>query len=98
LFPVNLADLLLRHTGANHKRETIAFSKRHQIACYRTAIWVAWRNYLKSLSERRRDAPPAVRMGVIHLTALRLTQSVAPRGCLRKKILSVPQELEPLDR
>lgn len=66
LFPVNLADLLLRHTGANHKRATIAFSKRRQNACYRTAIWMVWRNYLKSVSERRRDAPPAVRMGVIH--------------------------------
>jgi len=27
LFPVNLLDLLIRHSGANHKRETIAFSK-----------------------------------------------------------------------
>jgi len=35
---VNLADLLLRHTGANHKRETIAFSKRRQGALYRVAI------------------------------------------------------------
>ena len=30
LFPVNLLDLLIRHCGANHKRETIAFSKRRQ--------------------------------------------------------------------
>jgi transposase-like protein len=65
LFPVNLADLLLRHTGANHKRETIAFSKRRQNACYRAAIWVVWRNYIKSVSERRRDAPPGVKVGVI---------------------------------
>src|SRR5262245_47769929 len=28
LFPINLADLLVRHSSANHKRETIAFSKR----------------------------------------------------------------------
>src|SRR5512132_874779 len=28
LFPVNLLDLLLRHNSANHKRETIAFTKR----------------------------------------------------------------------
>jgi transposase-like protein len=65
LFPVNLADLLLRHTGANHKRETIAFSKRRQGALYRAAIWLVWRNYLKSLSEQRRDAPPGVRIGAI---------------------------------
>ncbi len=65
LFPVNLADLLIRHTGANHKRETIAFSKRRQGALYRAAIWLVWRNYVKSSSERRRDDPPAVKLGVI---------------------------------
>ncbi|HEB90003.1 MAG TPA: IS1 family transposase, partial [Deltaproteobacteria bacterium] len=45
LFPVNLADLLLRHSSANHKRETLAFSKRRQAALYQAAIWVVWRNY-----------------------------------------------------
>jgi len=65
LFAVNLADLLLRHTGANHKRETIAFSKRRQGALYRAAIFVVWRNYVKPFSEQRRDAPPGVRLGVI---------------------------------
>ncbi len=64
LFPVNLADLLLRHSSANHKRETIAFSKRRQGALYRAAIWVVWRNYVKSRSERKRDDPPAVAIGV----------------------------------
>ena len=63
LFPVNLADLLLRHTGANHKRETIAFSKRRQGALYRAAIFVVWRNYVKSVSERRRDSPAGVAVG-----------------------------------
>ena len=65
LFPANLADLLLRHTGANHKRETIAFSKRRQAALYRAAIWLVWRNYVKSTSEKRRDEPPAVRLGIL---------------------------------
>jgi len=65
LFPINLADLLLRHGGANHKRETIAFSKRRQGALYRAAIWQVWRNYMKSRSERRRDTPPGVAIGVI---------------------------------
>jgi hypothetical protein len=60
LFPVNLADLLLRHCSANHKRETIAFSKRRQGVLYRAAIWVVWKNYIKSLSENRRDAPLAI--------------------------------------
>jgi transposase-like protein len=65
LFPVNLADLLLRHTGANHKRETIAFSKRRQGALYRAAIFTVWRNYVKSSSEARRDDPPGVKLGII---------------------------------
>jgi hypothetical protein len=65
LFPVNLADLLLRHSSANHKRETIAFSKRRQGAMYRAAIWVVWRNYVKSRSENKRNSPPAVVLGLI---------------------------------
>ena len=64
LFPVNLADLLLRHTAANHKRETIAFSKRRQGAMYRMAIWQVWRNYLKWTSERRRERTPAQALGL----------------------------------
>ncbi|MCP5058785.1 MAG: hypothetical protein GY937_18950, partial [bacterium] len=65
LFPINLADLLLRHGGANHKRETIAFSKRRQGALYRAAIWAVWRNYVKWSSEDKRTDPPAVQLGVI---------------------------------
>jgi transposase-like protein len=65
LFPVNLADLLLRHSSANHKRETIAFSKRRQGALYRAAIFAVWRNFMKSRSENRRDEPPAVALGLL---------------------------------
>jgi transposase-like protein len=78
LFPVNLADLLLRHCGANHKRETIAFSKRRQSALYRAAIWVVWKNYIKSLSENRRDAPPAKALGLIE-RALTVREVLADR-------------------
>ncbi len=92
LFPANLADLLIRHTGANHKRETIAFSKRRQGALYRMAIFTVWRNYLKPRSERRRDAPPAVLLGVLpHRPTLRalLRERLFPwrlplRGWLRR--------------
>jgi len=65
LFPVNLADDWLRHSSANHKRKTIAFSKRRQGAMYRAAIWAVWRNYLQSSSERKRDVPPGVKVGAI---------------------------------
>jgi hypothetical protein len=65
LFPVNLLDLLIRHCGANHKRETIAFSKRRQSAIERLWVLVVWRNYLKSFSERARDGSPAMRLGLL---------------------------------
>ncbi|MFM7231170.1 MAG: hypothetical protein ACKO3S_04235, partial [bacterium] len=41
LFPVNRLDLQLRHNSANHKRETIAFSKRHQSVVERAAWLIA---------------------------------------------------------
>ncbi len=65
LFPVNLLDLLIRHSSANHKRETIAFSKRRQGAAERLAILQVWRNYMKSFSERKRDRSPAQRLGIV---------------------------------
>ncbi len=64
LFAINLCDLLLRHSGANHKRETIAFSKRRQSAAERLWLTLVWRNYVKWFSERKRDATPAMRAGV----------------------------------
>jgi hypothetical protein len=68
LFPVNRADLLIRHEGANHKRETIAFSKRRQGALYRLAIWQVCRNYLRPTSAKRRDQAPGVTVGATHRT------------------------------
>ncbi len=65
LFPVNLWDLLARHSSANHKRETIAFSKRRQSAAERMWILAVWRNCVKSFSERRRDETPAQRLGLL---------------------------------
>jgi len=65
LFPVNLVDLLIRHSSANHKRETIAFAKRRQSAAERLAILLVWRNTMKSFSERKQDASPAERLGIL---------------------------------
>ena len=90
LFPVNLLDLLIRHCGANHKRETIAFSKRRQAAAERLAILLVWRNYLKSFSERRRDATPAVRLGLLKRT-LSVEEVLARR--LFPSQIQLPQRL-----
>jgi hypothetical protein len=64
LFAINLLDLLIRHSGSNHKRETIAFSKRRQGAIDRLWVLLAWRNYMKWFSERRRAGTPAMRLGI----------------------------------
>jgi hypothetical protein len=63
LFPVNLADLLLRHSQANHRRETIAFSKRRQGAINRASLFLFWRNYVKRRREKDRRETAAMRSG-----------------------------------
>ncbi|MDX1650812.1 MAG: hypothetical protein R3263_13245 [Myxococcota bacterium] len=78
LFPANLLDLLIRHGSANHKRETIAFSKRRQGALWRMAAFVVWRNYMKASSERRQTPPPGVAVGVIP-RALTVTEVLGER-------------------
>ena len=65
LFPANLADLLIRHSSANHKRETIAFSKTRAGAIWRLAVFVVWRNYAKSFSEKSQGETPAQALGVL---------------------------------
>jgi hypothetical protein len=64
LFPVNLTDLLLRHGCANHRRETIAFSKRRQGALERLAVFMVWRNCIKKRSENGRAETAAMAAGV----------------------------------
>lgn len=61
LFAVNLADLLLRHSEAAHRRETIAFSKRRQGTIERAAVFLYWRNYVK----RRREKGDRVTAGQV---------------------------------
>ena len=79
LFPVNRQDQMLRHTGANHRRETIAFSKLRMGVIERVAIQVVFMNYLKSFSEKRQDATPAQRLG-------RIDHKVTVRETLRERL------------
>ena len=65
LFPVNLTDLLLRHGQANHRRETIAFSKRRQGALERMAVFVVWRNMIKSRREKVAGETAAMAAGIL---------------------------------
>jgi hypothetical protein len=66
LWAVNLVDLLLRHASANHKRETLAWSKRRQCSAERLAIFLVWRNYMKGRREKERASPtPAMARGML---------------------------------
>lgn len=65
LFPVNRQDRMLRHSGANHRRETIAFSKLRAGVIERAALQALFMNFLKSFSERRQDPTPAERLALV---------------------------------
>jgi transposase-like protein len=90
LFPVNLLDLLIRHGSANHKRETIAFSKRRQSAVERLAILQVWRNFIKPFSERRGGGTPAERLGLCK-SALTVAHVLAKR--LFPSLLGLPERV-----
>ena len=67
LWVVNLLDNLIRHSSANHKRETIAWSKRRQSSAERMAILLVWRNYMKGRREKSRGSPtPAMERGMMN--------------------------------
>jgi transposase-like protein len=87
LFAVNLLDLLIRHSGAAHKRETIAFAKRRQMAIWRKWQLVVWRNWMKWFSERTHIDTPAMRMG---LTTRRLSYRRLMRRRLFPKHAGLP--------
>jgi len=55
LFSINRADMLIRHCSANHKRETIAFSKLRQKAAERLAVLMV---YLNEIKRQREKGPP----------------------------------------
>jgi transposase-like protein len=66
LWEINLLDLLIRHSGGNHKRETIGWSKRRQGSAERLAIFLVWRNYIKGRREKDRQSPtPAMARGML---------------------------------
>jgi len=65
LFEVNLLDDWIRHSSSNHKRQTIAPSKRRQASSEKLAILLVHRNYMRSRREKVRDGPtPAMLKGL----------------------------------
>jgi transposase-like protein len=66
LWEVNLLDLLIRHCNANHRRETLAWSKRRQASAERLLVLLVWRNYIKCRREKVRGSPtPAMERGML---------------------------------
>ena len=84
LFEINLCDLLIRHSQANHKRETIAWSKRRLASAHRLAIFLVWRNYIKWRWEKRSGQTPAMLKGLLD-RRLRVEEVVGGR-CFRTRI------------
>jgi hypothetical protein len=66
LFANDQLHRFLRHSQAAHRRETIAFGRSYNGLAERPGLFVVWRNFLQSRSERHPgDGTTAVRL---HLT------------------------------
>jgi hypothetical protein len=65
MFPVDQLHQLIRHTCADHKRETISFGRRLESILGRAHLIAVWKNFIKSRSERKPDrTTPAMRLGL----------------------------------
>lgn len=64
LWEVNLLDLMIRHSTACHKRETIAWAKRRQASIEKLLIFQVWRNYVKRRWEKGPRATSAMEIGL----------------------------------
>ena len=64
MFATDLLHLLMRHSLAHHRRETIAFGRRHNAVLERAALMAVWRNFVKMRSERRPGDTPAMHVGL----------------------------------
>ena len=64
LYEMNLLDLLIRHAEAEHKRETIAYSKRRNCGVWRLMIFLVWKNYVRPKRVRKCDQTPAMLIGL----------------------------------
>jgi transposase-like protein len=63
--PVDHLHQLLRHTCADHKRETIAFGRRLESVLGRAHLIAVWKNFIKGRSERKPDrTTPAMHAGL----------------------------------
>jgi transposase-like protein len=64
MFEINALDSFIRHSCANHRRETIAQSKRRQDGCYRFGVFALWKNCVKRRWENGGRVTAAMLRGV----------------------------------
>jgi transposase-like protein len=64
LWEINVLDLVIRHSTAAHKRETIAWAKRRQASIEKLTIFQVWRNYIKRRREKGGRVTPAMELGL----------------------------------
>ena len=65
MFPVDVLHKMIRHSSANHKRETIAHGRRVNSIMLRLYVFAAWINFGKERSERRpRGRSPGMDIGL----------------------------------
>ncbi|HER19870.1 MAG TPA: hypothetical protein ENO14_02360 [Chromatiales bacterium] len=64
LWEVNLLDLMIRHSTAAHKRETIAYAKRRQGSIDKLAMFQVWRNTMKRRWEKGTRVTSAMLLGL----------------------------------
>ena len=88
LWEVNLLDLMIRHSTAAHKRETIAWAKRRQASIEKLAIFQVWRNYMKKRREKGARVTPAMILGLT-------TRPWRLRDLLRERLFFDKIELSP---
>ncbi len=64
LWEINVLDLMIRHSTAAHKRETIACAKRRQVSIEKVTVLQVWRNYIKKRREKGGSETPAMLLGL----------------------------------
>lgn len=60
MFESDLLHMLVRHSSAHQRRETIAFGRRVNAVMERAFLFAVWRNFIKRRSERRPSPTPAM--------------------------------------
>ena len=92
MFPVDVLHKMIRHSSANHKRETIAHGRRVNSIMLRLYVFAIWVNFGKDRSERRpRKRSPGMDVG--------LTERILDwKQILGRRLFPWRQKLSGMDR